>query len=65
MFRGFCFDCEVAVAVNPRTFRECKLTPPVKIRSFEDFARFNDEWATFCEDIGGDPGEVCFPFDCA
>ena len=61
-FRGFAFDCEITVAVNPITKSEVKLTPPVKIKCFEDFARFYDEWDEFCKDLGGQPSEVAFVF---
>lgn len=61
-FQGFLFDCDIPVAVNPITRSECRLVPPVKIRCFEDFARFYERWEEFCKDLGGNPEEVCFPF---
>jgi hypothetical protein len=62
-FRGFPFDCEITVAVNPLTKTEVQLTPPVKIKCFEDFARFYDKWDEFCKDLGGHPTEVAFTLE--
>lgn len=62
-FRGFNFDCFIDVAVNPVTKSQVELVEPVKIDSFEDFARFYDQWEQFCSDLHRsdcDPAEVCF-----
>lgn len=48
VFRNFAFDCELTMAVNPVTYTECRLDPPVKILSYNDFTRFNDKWEKFC-----------------
>ena len=61
-FKGFRWiECELLVAINPVTKNQVTLTPPVTIGCFEDFAKFNDQWEDFCQNIlSGDPDEVCF-----
>lgn len=59
----FIFDCDIPVAVNTVTKSECRLVPPVKIRSWEDFRRFNDQWDRFCRTSGDIPEEVHFELD--
>jgi hypothetical protein len=60
-FKGFRWiECEMQTAVNPVTKSQVTLTPPVKLGCFEDFAKFNDQWAEFCGLLSGDPDEVCF-----
>jgi hypothetical protein len=60
-FKGFRWiECELTVAVNPITKNQVTLTPPVRIGSYEDFAKFNVEWEQFCKLLSGDPDEVCF-----
>jgi hypothetical protein len=41
-------DCMVTVAVNPLTYREVTLDPPVRLETWDDFERFNDAWELFC-----------------
>jgi hypothetical protein len=41
-------ECEVTVAVNPITYREVELSPPVRLETWDDFERFNDAWELFC-----------------
>lgn len=64
-FKGFRWiECTVDVAVNPVTKNQVTLTPPVRIGSYEDFARFNDQWEDFCTNsLTGDPSEVCFTLE--
>lgn len=41
-------DCMVTVAVNPITYQEVILDPPVRLVDWDDFERFNDAWELFC-----------------
>lgn len=41
-------ECEVTIAVNPITYREVTLDPPVRLESWDDFERFNFAWERFC-----------------
>jgi hypothetical protein len=46
--KEFIFDLEITTAVNPVSYQEVTLDPPVKILSWEDYDRFNEEWERFC-----------------
>jgi hypothetical protein len=46
--REFVFDLEITKAVNPISYEEVELIPPVKILSWEQFNEFNDKWEVFC-----------------
>jgi hypothetical protein len=41
-------DCMVTVAVNPLTYQEVILDPPVRLVTWDDFDRFNEAWEKFC-----------------
>jgi hypothetical protein len=55
--REFEFDLEIVKAVNPISYEEVELMPPVKIESWEEYQRFNDKWEKFCRDAA-DKGVV-------
>ena len=42
------FDCEITRAINPISYREVELMPPVRLETWDDFERFNDAWELFC-----------------
>lgn len=46
--KEFIFDLEITHAVNPVSYQGVTLDPPVKILSWEEFDRFNEEWERFC-----------------
>jgi hypothetical protein len=46
--KEFIFDMEITTAVNPVSYQEVALDPPVKILSWEDYDRFLFEWERFC-----------------
>jgi hypothetical protein len=51
--REFIFDMEVTMAVNPISYEEVQLDPPVRILSWEEYDRFNDAWEKFCRNAAG------------
>jgi hypothetical protein len=46
--REFDFDCVITKAVNPVSYEEVILDPPVKILSWEDYDLFQERWERFC-----------------
>jgi hypothetical protein len=46
----FEFDCEITRAVNPVSYEEVELTPPVRISTWEQYDLFYDRWERFCRD---------------
>lgn len=65
-YREFNFDCYIDIAVNSVTKKQVELVQPVRIRCYEDFAKFHEQWDKFCEDLnksGCDPDEVYFKME--
>jgi hypothetical protein len=46
----FEFDCEIIKAINPVSYEEVELTPPVRISTWEQYDLFYDRWERFCRD---------------
>ena len=44
----FIFDMEITHAVNPISYEEVQLDPPVKILSWEEYDKFQGKWERFC-----------------
>lgn len=63
--RGFhpVTEIEITVAVNPFTYEEVRLVPPVKLRTYEDIGRFNDQWEQLCSSVQGNPREMRFELE--
>jgi hypothetical protein len=40
--------CKITMAVNPLSYEEVTLDPPVWLSSWDDVELFTDEWERFC-----------------
>lgn len=44
----FEFSCEIIKAINPVSYEEVELAPPVRIFSWDEYDRFCAGWERFC-----------------